>query len=233
MLASAANSRARNSLSTETNPETALVKSFASDALGDVLADAGDAIVAVIADSTALDSVPIIGLLKGSFDAYRDIRDRLFVRKVLVFLREIHKTSNDERTKFLKELDATNATFRFGEAILLLLERADSMQKPEIVGRVMAAHVAGHISYQRAARLAAIVDRCYVEDFRLLTAFRNGTQGANTHIAESLAAAGLLSNAGIDGGSASGDEGGVIYHLNEYGRLLVQHGLSPNQVPKL
>jgi hypothetical protein len=70
------------------------------------------------------------------------------------------------------------------------------------------------------------VSRCYAEDLELLRNFSNGVQREKTPIAESLFAAGLLSNGGMDGGNFSDPlSGGIIFNLNEYGDLLKRFGL--------
>ncbi|ODU35095.1 hypothetical protein [Sphingopyxis sp. SCN 67-31] len=90
----------------------------------------------------------------------------------------------------------------------------------------MAAHIRGDLDYDKMMRLTSIVSRCYAGDLELLRNFSNGVQREKTPIAESLLAAGLLSNGGTDGGDFSDPlAGGIIFNLNEYGDLLKRFGL--------
>lgn len=203
-------------------PDPDLSDSISSDALT-ALSGLADITLDAAIDSEMLNGIPIIGTLISTFRAGKDIRNRLFLRKITIFLQELSSASTSDRTKFAQKFGTDEARYRFGETIILLLERAESMEKPRIVGRILCACIEGKIEYRKAMRLAAIVDRCYVPDLDYLKGFTDGTQKA-VPIAESLLAAGLLSNGGLDGGT-DGDEGGVIFNMNEYGKLLVKHGL--------
>jgi hypothetical protein len=113
----------------------------------------------------------------------------------------------------------------FGETLLLLIDRADSLEKPSILGRLLKHHILGNISYEDAMRLSFIVDRVYMSDLNYLTSFTSGIQ-SNPDIAASLQSAGLLNWAGMDGGNlGEPSSGGVIYELNDYGKMLLQYGL--------
>lgn len=205
--------------------DESLVRSIASGSLADEFATITDVVVDATVESGALEGVPIIGLLVGAMKAGRDIRKNLFVRKVCLFLKELSSLPIDKRRDFAQQFDTKEECHKFGEAVLLLLERAEDMKKPQLIGRIMSAHVLGELDRRQAMRLCMIIDRSYTQDLEHLRGFRNGAQGAMTPIAESLFSAGLLSNGGLDGGSADGDDGGVIYCINEYGYMLLKHGM--------
>lgn len=139
-------------------------------------------------------------------------------------MESLSSASTADRTKFVQKLDDEKKLDEFGETIILLLERAEDMEKPHIIGKILRACIEGNIDYGKAMRLVAIVNRCYTQDLAHLVNFNNGVQ-ENTPVAESLFAAGLLSNGGLEGGTADGSGGGVIYYLNKYGELLLTYGL--------
>ena len=206
-------------------PNTSLIRSIATESLTDLLGNISETALDATLESGVLRDIPIIGFITGAFKATRDIRDALFLKKIALFLKELSSVTQEQRAAFVQEVQTQNDQHRFGEALLLLLERAEDMKKPQIVGRLMAASIQGKLDQSKALRLCSIVDRCYVQDFELLRSFRDGVQGEFTPIAEVLHAAGLISNMGINGGDASGNNSGIIYHVNEYGKLLVKHGL--------
>jgi hypothetical protein len=209
------------------NLETSLADAVASPRLGDLLIDIADVGIDKAISSGLLDAIPVFGVLSGAWKAKRDIQKELFVRKILRFLSALNTTDHADRAKFSENLRREGKSAQFGEAILLILDRIDDTEKPSIIGRILAAHVRGEYDYATAMRLAAIVNRCYIQDLQLMKSFKPGLQRELTPIAESLFAAGLLSSGGIDGGSV-GDplSGGTIYKLNEYGALLVKFGLA-------
>ncbi|WP_288991102.1 hypothetical protein [uncultured Sphingopyxis sp.] len=208
------------------NLSAALPASIASKETTSALATIGDAALDAAISSGALDGVPILGAATGIWRAHKEVGQQLFMRKVVRFLRETNQTADQDRIDFVDRLKADGKTEEFGEAILLILDRLDDTVKPGILGRLVAAHIRGDLDYDKMMRLTSIVSRCYAEDLELLRNFSNGVQREKTPIAESLFAAGLLSNGGMDGGNFSDPlSGGIIFNLNEYGDLLKRFGL--------
>jgi hypothetical protein len=183
--------------------------------------------------SGALDGVPILGLLSGGVKAVKEVRDQLYLKKVIRFLQELRVTTEARRGDFVRQLEEDGQLERFGETILLILDRIDDASKPVIIGRILAAHIAGEIAlFGKAMRLVAIVNRVYSADIVYLTSFHPGVQH-DVDVAEALFAAGLLRNTGFDGGSLDEDlePSGYTYELNEYGRMLVSYSLSRPERP--
>jgi hypothetical protein len=210
----------------ENLPDVSLAESVASERTVDFLATAADIGIDAALSSGAFDGVPVAGAITGLWRAQHEVRQILYLRKIANFLRGIATASIEERTAFVDRLRKAGEMKSFGEAILLLIERVDDMSKPEIIGKILAAHVSGKIEYEKAMRVAAIVDRCYASDMKYLLDFKAGTQGRIVPIAESLFAAGVLSTTGSDGGTWDDPtSGGIMYDLNEYGHILVTHGL--------
>lgn len=206
-------------------PGTSLWKSITGDKLTDVFAMTSD-VALDAATSGALDGVPVVGLLTSMARAGRGVRDQLYLRKVILFLHSLKTTSQEKRDAFIASLSNQKELERFGDTITLILEQNDDLRKPGIIGRVIASHIEGHIEYAKAMRLAAIVNRAYAADLDYLKSFEPGVQVHSPDIAASLFSAGLLANAGMDGGTFDQDgSGGALYEMNEYGRLLVRYGL--------
>jgi hypothetical protein len=205
-------------------PGSALSRSIGSENLTNSLSTIADA--GLDATITALHGVPVLGAIVSLARAGFDIKNELEFRKVVRFLQAISETSAEERAAFTAKLQEEGKSEEFGQNILLLLSRLDDMAKPGIVGRILAAHIKGDINYDKAMRLVAIVDRCYLSDLEYLKTFKDGTQGEGSDIAAMLFSARLLANNGIDGGTLGDPEtGGIIYGLNSYAELLLKYGL--------
>ncbi len=215
------------SRSMTTDLRTSLTHSIGTPELADELATIGDVALDGLITSGALDGVPILGSLIGVYKAQKDIRQSLYLQKVIRFLRGLAGTTAADRAAFTSRLNNSNKMEEFGETILLILDKIDDTTKPGIIGKIMAAHINGKINYSTAMRLASIVNRCYAADLEYLRTFKSGIQHPSEDIADALFSAGLLANGGIDGGGANQDirPGGAIYHLNKYGRLLIEHAL--------
>ena len=209
------------------NVSLKVVESFGGEKTKDVLAIIGDAGLNAALSSDALGGVPVIGAIYGLFKAGKEVRHELYVRQIARFLSGLSSTTEDERAIFIDSLNERGKSEKFGEAILILLDKVDDIVKPVIIGRIMAAHIKGHLDYDKAMRLSHMVNKSYGKDLDHLKNFHNGTQGRMAIVAESLCSIGFLSNNGVDGGRFSDPEaGGIIYGMNEYGEALVKFGLA-------
>jgi hypothetical protein len=195
--------------------------------LQELLTEVGDIGLSALATGV-LDDIPILGLASKSVKAVGSLRDALYLHNISRFLIELDVTSKEKREAFTRSLAEKDEIERFGQNVLLLIEKADDTKKPTLMGRVMAACVSGHLNLKDALRLCAMLNRCYATDLDLLVEFKPGEQRENTNIAEALFSAGFLSQHGISGGDMSDPQsGGVLYELNDFGRALVQWGLDP------
>lgn len=206
--------------------DKSLTRSVATESLADLLGNVSETALDSVIENGTLRDIPIIGMITGAMKASRDISAALFLRKIVIFLQELSSASSEDRSKFLTQFDTEEKQHKFGQTVLLLLERSEDLTKPRLIARLICAHIKGAIDYSKTMRLCAIVQRCYTEDLNLLRDFKDGTQGTAAPIAESLLSAGLLSHGGFDGGSAVGDDGGIIFVMNEYGQLLKIHALN-------
>jgi hypothetical protein len=211
---------------------TDLVKSLNRGELGDLGATIGDVALDGIIGSGALDGVPVVGTMVSIARTGNAIRDLVFQRKVLAFLASFGtETDPTARQEFVRKIEEQDNGQRFGETILLLLERMDDLSKPVIVGRLVAAAARGDMLLKEALRLSRIVDRAFIEDLVLLPDLIDNKVQPDEGVADALFSAGLLSNDGSDGGTLlsveeGGEPGGTIYSRNRYARLLIEFGLS-------
>jgi hypothetical protein len=204
------------------NYPIALFRSIAS--LAELLTKAADALSAV-----NLSSVPIVGLLNEAIRAGSQIQSALFLRKVERFLEEVAFASTADRMSFASQFEDEADQYQFGEAMLMLLDRAEDMQKATLLGRLVAALARREVDHKQAMRLASIVNRCYSQDLHLLNTFIGAPRATTEPEAEGLFSSGLLSNGGMDGGSFD-SEGGTIYMLNRYGEIMLRL-LTPQRTP--
>ena len=206
-------------------PPNKLVPSIASESLSDVLATIADTSLDAAIDSGALNGIPVIGIATGVLKAARDVREAFLLRKLAVFLQEAGKLSLKERRSLEAKFSDKDAQEDFGGALLVLIDRSEDIEKPRILGRLLAAYVRGAFSQADLMRLSKMVDRCYFEDLQILKSFKFGLQPSNEIPSLSLAAQGFLYQAGMDGGDADGANGGILYEITSYGELLVEYGL--------
>ncbi|MBF0466412.1 MAG: hypothetical protein HQK88_14920 [Nitrospirae bacterium] len=212
------------SLSLEKSAASSVAESMRSKELTDFIASNDDVVeVNAVIESGGLDGIPVLGMLSALRKAGKDIGHEIYVRKIVNFLTGLDSTTQQERTAFTERLESDGELEHFGETILLIIEKSEDTVKPKIIGRIMSAHIKGYIGYKEAMRLASLINRCYTGDLEYLRSFREGYQ-SDVPVADALFSAGFLE---YKGGSSS--SGRRPYALNEYGKMLVEYGWSPNK----
>ena len=201
-----------------------IIDSIASENLSSTAQDFAEIALDSLLEDGILRDIPIFNALISLYRSGVQIRQQLFFRKIVNFLKELSEISIDERRKFVDNINDSQKN-NFGETLILLIDHANNMYKPTILGRLLKNHILGNLSYQDTERLAFIVDRVYLSDLNYLKNFTSGVQ-ENPNIAASLFSAGLLANIGVDGGGADEKSpSGIIYTTNRYGNMLLEFGL--------
>jgi hypothetical protein len=156
-------------------PES-LMRSVVNDSNTEVLFSLSDTIITdsieAIKDSDLLSHIPItreiIGLIKAGF-AYRD---RRYISKLLSFLAETSKMSQEDKEQYTRKLDEDPKKAReAGETILDIIDKVTSRQKAIMVGKVVRAY--GHeesLTYDLIMRICEIIERTYLQDLQGLQA---------------------------------------------------------------
>ena len=202
------------------------MNSITSENLSSILRDSGEVVLDNVLNEGVLHDIPFLNIGVSAYKFKVEMDYRSFIKKVTSFLKELPNVSHEERQNYVESIEQNPKEKNIlGEILLLLIDRADSLEKPSILGRLLKHHILENISYDDAIRLSFIVDRVYMSDLNYLTKFKSGIQ-SNPNIAASLQSAGLLNLAGMDGGNLDEpSSGGVFYELNDYGKMLLQYGL--------
>jgi hypothetical protein len=188
-----------------------------SDDLADVSASTADLATDIIG------GIPVLGAVLDAARSIKNISNTLYLRKVAITLQELEVgTSSEDRARFLTMLEAESETERFGEAIILLIDKMDDMRKPAIVGRLLSSAMRGQLSKRRAMRLASIVNSVFVDDLMDLQLLPGSTEGQGF-----LASAGLLEQMSMTVRSTPNAPFNYTYQLSLLGNDLLKYGLTP------
>ena len=197
-----------------------------SEHLGSTLRDFAEMVLDPLVNEGVLRDLPFFNTFYNFHKTYGTIKQQQFTNTIKSFLEELSNLSYEERREFVEWMNQNpKQKAVVGETLLLLIDREDSVKKPLIIARLLEHCSLGNISYENLRRLVFIVKRVYMPDLNYLTRFSDGIQ-SNPNIAASLQSAGLLNLDGMDGGNLDEpSSGGVVYELNEYGKMLLQYGL--------
>lgn len=207
-----------------------LVRSILSPDTQDAFADGADVALDTLTESEALEQVPVFGTVLKLVRASQSIRDQLFLSRLAHFLEEASKLGEEERNRFAEKFEDPEEADRFGASLLILVEKAEDLDKPEIFGRLLVACAKGYFDVTDLMRLCKMVNRAITEDFTYLQNMHRGIQQTeNQDVEQGLYSAGFLrpkaSNSTVfAGGKPVNTDAG--YEVTQYGKWLIGLGLS-------
>jgi hypothetical protein len=110
-------------------------------------------------DDGVLREIPVIGTLKALFNIGVGIRDHLFIKKLIRFLSVISDVPKEQRQRQIDEMDnSSEESKRVGETVMLLLDKANDMQKPALMAKAFRAYLLGEIDVTSLHRLWYAID---------------------------------------------------------------------------
>jgi hypothetical protein len=138
------------------NPET---KDFAVD-LGDLELDA-------LLGEGVLKEIPYIKFIISLHKSWTAIHDQLFLRKVATFMLSSTKFTHEQGEKFIHDyLQNPEDAKRLSDAIVLILDKLDDMEKPQMVAKAFEALVRNEFGFETFRRLATAIEIGFLDDLR-------------------------------------------------------------------
>jgi hypothetical protein len=204
-----------------------LVESFGLPSLSDIAVEASDIVLDVGLDDGILKEVPVFGWLIKAYSTYHSITDRIFLKKLALFLSGVSHASEEERKNFKSKLNSEPA-FRkkVGENLLLLIDRHERLEKSHILGKVFSKVIEGKCSNQLFLKIAAALDHTSIEDLEELQENSKNLTKLDESVQQSLYKSNLLD---MEMEGISLDETLVeispSYKLNIIGEKLLEYGM--------
>lgn len=201
-------------------------ESFYRNDLFDLGVDIGDVCIDLISTNRVLDTIPVLGLLRGAYNAYKNISTARLIKKVGRFLLTTAHISPEDKRLFIDEL-SEEIQDRGSEFLLDYLNRVDNIKKIDIIANIISAKVSGNISCIDLIVLCKIIENLPCSMFWSLQRYTTGQyiQGET----DVLFGLGLLYISNISPKAN-------LFSLNRNGYLLLKYGLNegidiPNEYP--
>lgn len=208
--------------------EGKLVESIKVEGLGELAQQFSELGFDLIYKEGLLKDIPIIGMVVSTAKAIGSFRDLLYLKKLLYFLKNVGEATQQDRERFIEENCKDNKQFE--EAILLILEQTDNMNKSGLIGKIFKACIQGKITYEESLKLSDMVNRAYWSDLQMLL---SENKVKISDINQSLLASGLFHISGASGGGdgflsgggsfLSGGGGSSVRHkITRFGEKLIE-----------
>ncbi len=150
--------------------EITLVDSITSEHLYELSSDLGEPLLDAILKEGVLKEIPVFGTIYKLSNIALAIKQHFFIKKVYKFLFEIKDVDPIKRKKFIEDLENTGE--KAGEALLLLIDRIDSIKKPKLIANLFKARVEEKISIEKFLRFSMIIERAFLYDLQKLPSFQ-------------------------------------------------------------
>ena len=118
-----------------------------------------------------LKDIPVINTILSIYKTGISVKDLLFMRKILYFLNGMNEISLEDRMKMLGKLEKDNK--RFGEMIILCLERMDDMEKPRLFAKAFSLLAKGSINTKDFFALKNVIENVNLSDIEEIVKFYN------------------------------------------------------------
>lgn len=126
-------------------------------------------ILEVLSDSVMneglLKDIPIIGTIVGVSKASLNIKDSLFLKKIVHFITELKNVDLNTRNKIISEIDNSRKfKIKVGEKLLYIIDKCEDHINSQTTAKLFTAFLKEKISYSEFLRSTSIIQKIHLED---------------------------------------------------------------------
>ncbi len=149
---------------------SSVVNDYSSSALMEMGESLLDGATASLLDNDVLTKIPVLGTLVGFTKGMLAFRDRRYASKILSFLAETAKASNEDKQKYREKLDNDpKECTKAGEVVLDIIDKITSAEKAVMIGKVFRAYMReDEMTTAQLIHLCEIIERAYLQDLERL-----------------------------------------------------------------
>ena len=203
------------------NIESSLIKTITESDLSSVVRDVSEiGLDSILKDGLAKE-IPVLSTIIGVVKTGGAIRDYLYFKKLYRFLSSLNEISPNVRQEFVEKLGNTQEEReKSGENLLLIIDRLDNVNKPEILGYMFADYLQGVLSKSDFMLLAKSLELFNLElTVNIINYYSQNNEQSTDDILQSFAMCGLVGMVFGSGGGFGGHAGG--FRKNKLGELFV------------
>lgn len=193
-----------------------------------LFSELGEITLDAFTDNEIIKEIPIIGTATKILNIGNTINDRIFINKLLKFLKQLDNFENGTILKEIQHLDDSKIyNYKVGEKIIEIINRIDSDGKPEIIGRLFRNFIDRKIEYSIFLKFSDIVEKVFYYD---LISLKSSVDGKfYIELDDELYNYGLIDKKGI-GLFGSTPEARIEFDkvthlLSKRGKVLLEYGL--------
>jgi len=137
-----------------------------NDNIRDLSTDFLEVAIDTFITNEVIKEIPILGSLIKFAIITNSISERLFLKKLDLFLKEFDKQSGDKKLQLLKKLEEPEEKQKIGENLLLLIDKFDEFEKPKILAKIFASYLAENINQTEFFRIGRAINLAFISDLK-------------------------------------------------------------------
>lgn len=164
-----------------------------------------------------------------------NIKDRMFLKKLLVFLYETQKIPVDKREKLIEEINQSDKyKSKVGEKLVFIIDHADEYKKAQMIGKLFCFVLEGSLSYNMFIRCCESINKTFFPDLQwFLNEFHlSFLEGVES---DSLLNSGILKISSVEGPNTFGSiKSEIKLDISEVGLCMHKYlGVKHHQIYSL
>lgn len=150
-----------------TNISETLTETIKDEKFQDVIVDLSETTIDSLLKDGVLKDIPIIGILFGIAKTTLTVQDKLFTKKLMVFLLQLKKTSNESRKKQIEKIENDNEyKTKVGEKLLYIIDKCEDHEKAKYIGKLFQCFIEEKIEYDNFLRASRSIELTYLGDLK-------------------------------------------------------------------
>ncbi len=149
------------------NIQESLKETIGDSSVKDLVTTVADLGVNEIVDSELLEKIPVFGVLIKGIDIVSTIANRIFLKKLAEFLKNIGIVSDDEKMRFWEKVEQ-QGDLKFGEHLLFIIDKTESIDQASMVGKLFRALILDYINGVEFEKMIRAIRNLYLSDFKFL-----------------------------------------------------------------
>ncbi len=148
--------------------------SLRNSVLPDAAVDIAESSIDALLDNELLKQIPIVKIFIGAAQVGVNIRDKLFLKKILSFLSNVDGIDLGERQRVISSIDNSKEyRLKVGEKLLYIIDSCEDYEGAERVARLFRAVLIGDIEYDDYLEASSIVTKLSNRELNLFLASYN------------------------------------------------------------
>ena len=147
------------------NPDEELEKIIKNSDIGSVLKDYTETMIDKVIDNEFIKDIPLLSSIVASIKFGNSINEHFFRKKIFNFLFELRVVPQERRKKIIDKLNTSSKyQNKVGETIIEIVDKIESEEKPNILGKMFVAVLEEKINYLIFLKAAHILKSVFYYD---------------------------------------------------------------------